>query len=158
MDRYEDSDRFPVRKSLRLKQFDYASVNYYFVTICTWNKKCLFGNAGQLNELGKIAEQGLLNIESHFPGVRIDKYVIMPNHVHAILVIEKAGSNISVVLGQYKSFVSKQIHVDHPNLHIWQASFHDHIIRSQTAYEQIWLYIHSNPSNWEKDCFYLTYE
>ena len=153
---HNDSDRFPSRKNPRLTYFDYASVNYYFVTICTWHKQCIFGSPDQLNTYGKIAKQGLLAISSHFPDIEIDKYVIMPNHVHAIVIIKNAGTNLSTVLGQYKAHVSKQIHTREPNRKVWQTSFHDHIIRSQAAYEKIWLYIDGNPNNWEKDCFYLT--
>ena len=151
-----DSSRFPQRKNPRMKHFDYTSANYYFVTICTRDKKCLFGTPNQLNTLGMLAQQGIVNISAHFPGVTIDKYVIMPNHIHAILIIGQPGIHLSNVIGQYKSFVSKEAHKLHSNLHLWQSSFHDHIIRSQSAYEKIWLYIESNPSNWEKDCFYLT--
>jgi len=150
----QDYNRFPVRKNPRMKRIDYASVNYYFVTICTQDKKCIFGKSGQPNVFGQVAEQGLCNINSHFPGTRIDKYVIMPNHVHAIVVIEQQGTNLSVLIGQYKSFVSREIHKIRPDLKVWQPSFHDHVIRNQKAYEQIWMYIDANPANWGEDCFY----
>ena len=154
MYRNVDSCRFPKQKSPRMKNFDYASAHYYFVTICTWNKQCLFGSPGNLNTCGLIAEYGLRNISAHFPGVRIDNYVIMPNHIHIILITEEAGINLSNVIGQYKAFVSRQIHKKQSHLHLWQASFHDHVIRSQTSYEKIWLYIDANPANWKKDCFF----
>ena len=150
----QDYNRFPVRKNPRMKQIDYASENYYFVTVCTWDKKCIFGRPGRLNTMGKAAECGMCSITDHFSGVRIDKFIIMPNHVHAIVVIEQRGTNLSVLMGQYKSFVSREIHKIHPNLKVWQSSFHDHVIRNQKEYEQIWLYIDANPANWEKDCFF----
>ena len=155
---HEDSTRFPQRKNPRMKHFDYTSPNYYFVTICTKNKRCVFGNPGQLNAVGNIAEQGLCNISSHFQGITVDKYVIMPNHVHAIVIIEEKGINLWDVIGQYKSFVTKEVHRIHPDLQLWQPSFHDHIIRSQESYEKIWLYIDANPTNWIKDCFFPNIE
>ncbi|MGN0978319.1 MAG: transposase [Faecousia sp.] len=150
----DDRERYPSRKNPRLKQHDYALPNYYFVTICSWNKVCCFGRPGDLNRYGKIAEQGLLEIETHFSNVKVDKFVVMPNHVHAIIVLQGNDTDLSTVIGQYKSFVSRQIHVTEPGQRVWQTSYHDHVIRDQKGYERIWLYIDSNPANWEKDCFF----
>ena len=96
----------------------------------------------------------MLEIKQHYPNVTVDKFVVMPNHVHAILYICNKQANLSRVIGSYKSFVSKKIHKAEPDRIVWQASFHDHIIRNEKAYQQIWQYIESNPVNWEKDCFY----
>ena len=141
------------RKSPRLKEYDYSSPGYYFVTICTQDKVCLFGNPGQLNSAGVIAEKGILEIEKHFKNVKVDKYVVMPNHVHMILALEKGSAPVPEIIGQYKSVVTREIHKRQWKGAVWQASFHDHIIRNQTAYEKIWLYIDANPVNWQKDCF-----
>ena len=81
----------PKRKLPRLAGYDYSNQNYYFVTICVHDKKNLFGETDALNIIGKIAETELLNISNHFDGVIIDKYVIMPNHIHAIIII---GCNV----------------------------------------------------------------
>ena len=150
----QEYNRFPVRKNPRMKQIDYTSVNYYFITICTKDRKCIFGKPGHLDRLGQLAEQGLRSSALHFPGTRIDKYIIMPNHIHAIVVIEKKGTNLSALVGQYKSFVTREIHKFCPGMSVWQSSFHDHVIRNQKEYEKIWLYIDANPANWEKDCFF----
>ena len=152
--RDKNTDRFPARKSPRMQHYDYSSPNYYFVTICTHNKQCIFGNPGQLNRRGFLAEHGILEIGKHFTNVRIDKYAVMPNHVHMILVLEPGSAALLIILGQYKSYVTKQIHAEEPELRMWQASYHDHVIRNQKSYENIWLYIHANPANWEKDCFF----
>jgi len=150
-----DTDRFPSRKHPRLKHFDYSSPNYYFITICTWNKLCIFGNPHRLSPWGIIAESVLLEIEKHFSGVKIEKYVIMPNHIHMILVLEDANPGLPQIIGQYKSSVTRKIHETAPQQIIWQTSFHDHVIRTQKDYERIWLYIASNPQNWNKDCFFV---
>ena len=71
----------PKRKSPRLANFNYASDNYYFVTVCTKEKECIFGQPKRLNWFGQVVERQILDIEKHFPGVSVDKYVVMPNHI-----------------------------------------------------------------------------
>ena len=96
-----DNDRFPVRKNPRMKQYDYTSHNYYFTTICTRDKLCLFGSPAKLSPMGEIAADCLRNIPAHFPGVMIDKWVVMPNHIHAIVILPGSTVNLSNVIGQY---------------------------------------------------------
>ena len=146
----------PKRKSPRIRGYDYGTPNYYFITICTHDKKCIFGNVCNLNEFGRIAEECINLVPERFPGIRIDKYVIMPNHVHAIVIVENhAVTDISTVIGQYKMSVTKRIREMCKNLDVWQRSYHDHIIRNQKGYETIWEYIQNNPQKWEEDCFHL---
>ena len=149
-----DEDRFHSRKHPRLKEFDYASPNYYFITICTWEKACIFGDPGKLNVWGRVAEELLLEIGQHFDNVKVDKYVVMPNHVHIILILNGGSVEMPQMIGQYKSSVTRTIRQMAPEQKVWQTSFHDHVIRGQKDYERIWLYIEANPQNWEKDCFY----
>ena len=150
---------FPQRKPTRIPNYNYASYNYYFVTICTYGKKCIFGAPGNSNSFGKIAEECLRNIPNVYPQVFVDKCVVMPNHIHAILVFgrgetDQALPNLSNVIGQYKMVVTKMIHRLSPNMQIWQRSFHDHIIRNEKDYQKIWEYIDTNEIKWEEDCFY----
>ena len=156
MYRNTDNDRFHSRKNPRIRDFDYSTPNYYFVTICTHEKRCIFGTPETLNAFGNIAKSGLLEIENHFSGVGVDKYVVMPNHVHAIIVLQNSSANLSTIIGQYKAFVTKQIHTVSPTKTVWQTSYHDHIIRSQKSYERIWYYIETNPIKWREDCFYCS--
>ena len=150
-----DNDRFPVRKNPRMKQYDYTSHNYYFATICTRDKLCLFGSPAKLSPMGKIAADCLRNIPAHFPGVIIDKWVVMPNHIHAIVILPGTTTNLSNVIGQYKAAVTKESRAFYPNVQIWQTSFHDHVVRDQADYERIWTYIDTNPARWMDDCFYI---
>ncbi len=150
-----NKERFPVRKNPRLVGYDYATPNYYFITICTHQKKCYFWSNGTMNTLGRIAYDAIQLIPAHFPGNRVDKFVVMPNHIHMILVVEPGGGNTSVVIGSFKSYVSKQVHQIDPKLKLWQVSYHDHGIRNREQYEKIWMYIENNPMRWEKDCFYV---
>ena len=148
---------FQKRKSPRLTNYSYSSVNYYFITICCHEKHCIFGKPGELNWMGQCAEKNLLMISQLNPDVRIDKYVIMPNHIHVIFDVQNCrdGMDLSVVIGQYKMTVTKKIREKIPNFQVWQRSFHDHIIRDQRSYEKIWNHIEGNPSKWEEDCFYI---
>ena len=150
----DDNERFPQRKHPRLSYYDYTQQNFYFVTICTANKRCIFGAPGALSPMGQVAYSGLSAIPQHFPDVCIDKMVVMPNHVHAIVHIAKAGIHLSTAIGLYKSYVTRKIRSFAPDVSVWQSSFHDHVIRNQQDYLRIWEYIDTNPAKWEADCFY----
>ena len=93
--------------------------------------------------------------------VKIDKYVIMPNHLHMIMVVEdnqqtllRKRQIIDNAVGYIKMNASKRIHKEVCNDKVWQRSFHDHIIRNEKEYLKIWEYIDNNPISWEMDCFY----
>ena len=147
---------FYSRKSTRIPNYDYSSENYYFITICTYNRKCLFGMPDQLSKIGAIARQEIEAIPLHYKHVHIDKFVVMPNHVHMIMVLSNGNQvDAEQIIAQYKSGVTRKVRKIYPDLEIWQRSFHDHIIRNQNSYEKIWLYIEGNPQNWPKDCFYI---
>jgi len=160
----------PVRKNIRLAHYDYSSAGYYDVTICTEGMRKLFGKVVdgkmQPNEFGIIAETELLNIPSHYANVKVDKYVIMPNHVHAIVVIvgallaapeiskENVGrASASPTLGNimrgYKAGVSRKL-----RFYCWQRGYYEHIIRDEKDYLRRWQYIDNNPAKWAEDEYY----
>ena len=150
-----NDERFPKRKHPRLRYYDYTQPGSYFVTICTTENKCICGEPDLLNQYGWLAQQGLEELEKHAQGVRVDKYVVMPNHVHAISVLGESATDLSVVIGQYKSAVTRKIRRIKSGMAIWQTSFHDHLIKSEEAYQRIWEYIDTNPIRWKDDCFYV---
>lgn len=95
---FDDQDKFKGRyhiKSQRLQNWDYAAAGFYFVTICTQDKEHYFGeiinHKMQFTEIGRIAEQCWIEIPKHFPFVKLDRYIVMPNHVHGIIIIDKNG-------------------------------------------------------------------
>ena len=149
----------PKRKLPRLSGFDYSSENYYSITICTHNRKCLFGMPDKLTRFGRIAQEHILDIENHYDDIRIDRYVIMPNHIHAIVVIgcnpeaerSRPFPTLETIIGQYKSGVSREIHKISPGLKIWQKSYFDKIVRNETAYLEVCRYIDENPLKWILD-------
>ena len=161
--------QFKKRKPTRLKNFDYSNDGYYFITICTHNRKRIFSNiVGQglapaenhLYQFGEIADNELQDLTKRYKNVKIDKYVIMPNHIHAIIALENqtAGASpcptLSDVVCTFKSLTTRKCHLINPKQRIWQTSFHDHIIRDEEDYLKIWNYIDTNPLKWEEDCFY----
>ena len=148
------------RKSPRIQGYDYSVCNYYFITVCTNDKRNLFGYPNNLNELGKVVDKHIQNISRYYQNVWIDKYVVMPNHVHLILILgnEDKNPNVSLIIGQLKRGITKEIHENYPDMDVWQRSFHDHVIRNQAGYEKIWQYIENNPIKWEEDCFYIQNE
>lgn len=100
------------------------------------------------------------DIPKLYPCVRLDKYVVMPNHIHCILVVSAQDGNagrrdVRTIIGQYKMSVTKRIRAMEPGKQIWQRSFYDHVIRSQADYENIWRYIDDNPRRWKEDKFYI---
>lgn len=160
-------DKLPNRKNIRLKNFDYSQTGYYFITICSKDKNNIFWNVGasfagphqqdHLSDIGQIIDLEINNINNIYETyVEINNYVIMPNHIHMIIIIyNKDGENsqvpkISRIIQQFKGSISKQV-----GLPIWQKSFYDHIIRNQTEYEKINEYIENNPLKWEEDKYYL---
>ena len=160
----------PNRKRTRLKGYDYSLPGAYFVTICTAKKSHLFGeiknNEMHLSNIGKIVNKEISDIETHYENIRIDRYVIMPNHIHMIISILKTeGINpfptvkydIPNVVGKFKAGVTRI--VGNAFMHsainpIFQSSFHDHVIRGDQDYQKIAEYIDTNVLRWEKDCFY----
>lgn len=156
----------PKRKLIRLQQFDYATHAYYFITICCKDKKHLFGKVVGaaymppvhvcLNETGKIAERNLLAIEAHDPQAHIEKYVVMPNHLHMILSVGCSGDvpaggiyaapTVPRLMNSYKASVSRDV-----GFPVWQRSFYDHVIRNRHDFEEIWSYIDNNPLQWVLD-------
>ena len=123
--------------------------------MCTKDHKCIFGDPQALNLIGSVVQAHIVKLPSYYRGVTVDKFAVMPNHVHMIVRHEGKGDpDISQIVASFKTGVTKQVREKFPDMEIWQRSFHDHIIRDRSGYEKIWLYIDSNPQNWSKDCFF----
>ena len=155
----------PVRKKNRLQNYDYSQNGAYFITICTDKRKCLLSTVVgaimdrpayvQLADAGEKVENAINGIPEHYPNVRVEKYVIMPNHIHLLLMIDvppgrpMVAPTVSRIIKQMKGYVTKLI-----GQNLFQKSFHDHIIRDEDHYQLIWRYIDTNPARWQQDCFY----
>ena len=151
----------PKRKQNRLPRYDYSSAGAYFITICVHEKEnrlCrIVGDGSPVPKLpGIVSESFIRKIPEKYPSARVNKYVIMPNHIHMILVIEDSGGaspspTVFHVIGVFKSITTRMCGC---GPHLFQRSFHDHIIRGENDYLKIWEYIDTNPMKWEEDCFY----
>ena len=146
-----------VRKPNRIEAYDYASAGAYFITVCTADREKLFwSDRGgelrspakvQLSDIGLVVDCEIQKMDTVYDVVHVDKYCIMPDHIHFILSICTGESGqtqfaptISRVIKQFKGSITKQI-----GKSIWQKSFHDHCIRNRRDYEEIWEYIENNP-------------
>ena len=169
----------PKRKAIRLPEYDYSAPGAYFITICTQDRKCILSDIAvgalheapaasvRLTEIGRIVQGMIKTLDKRYPNVVVDKYVIMPNHVHLLLRIGEeralreaplqAGSKRSLlgkVIGYLKMNSSKQIHARLPDLDVWQRSFYEHVIRNEADYRETWDYIDGNPAKRAEDEFY----
>lgn len=159
------------RKLQRLQHYNYSSPGSYFVTICVRFMVEWFGNVVDkkmiLNDYGKIAAHYWQNIPKHYSNVSIDQWVIMPNHIHGIVVIHDAvvGTEyysvpthngihdryglVSKIIKSFKHTVTHDIRTKlHNHQFAWQRSFHDHVIRNQQELHAVRKYIMDNPKNW----------
>ena len=155
----------PQRKHPRLKNYDYAQTGCYHITICTKNHKPILSTIlppqnptaraqVHLRPPGAIANKYIYNIPSVYTGVRLDKYVIMPNHIHLLLFLEpEASVSISTIVRSLKRMTCKEF-----GSSFWQDSFYDVVIRNDTMYRCEWEYIDENPDKWAEDQLYTPAE
>ena len=153
------------RKHPRLKHYDYSGNGAYFVTFCTKNRACLlWESVGRgapapppecLSEYGRIVDELIQRIPHVYPHVLVPNYVVMPNHVHLLVqILDDGGAGaprptVMAIVGGIKSIATRKI-----GHSIWQPSFHDHIVRSEQDFLDIWNYITGNPSEWSDDIYY----
>ncbi len=161
---------YPKRKPNRLTNYDYSHPGAYFITVCTNDRAKILGRVCvgdgvldvpqmQLTKLGQVIENRIAEINRIYSHLTIDKYVIMPNHIHMIVFItgengtsrtpSPTNKTIPRLLSTFKRFVNREC-----GMNIFQRSYHDHVIRNEADYLRIWNYIDTNPATWEQDCFY----
>ncbi|MGD0590738.1 MAG: transposase [Bacteroidota bacterium] len=159
------------RKSIRLKEYDYSQPGEYFVTICTYHHECILGeivNGEQrLTENGKIAEEEWLRTSNIRPGIELDVFVIMPNHIHGIIMIKdespipKVGTHscaslqrqprsLGSIIAGFKSAATKRINEKRhtPSFPVWQKGFYDRVIRNDKELDTMRDYITNNILQW----------
>ena len=155
----------PERKHPRLKEYDYSLPGYYYVTICAADETvCLSRvvqgitpNTGEirLTKAGVIVREQLHSLEHRYPYVRIDKYVIMPNHIHVILrllaeSVERKRPGITSIVGTFKSLTTRAYNqeFDTPGKKVFQTSFYETVLRNEKAYQECWRSIDDTPAKW----------
>ncbi|MDO8497510.1 MAG: transposase [bacterium] len=151
------------RKINRMKGFDYKTPGYYYITICTKDRKEWFGKMDGrkvvLNSFGTIVEKHWVDLPHHYVPIELDEYIIMPNHLHGIIKINVGNGlkpfpthiySLSEVIRGFKTFSSKEIRILNQNFR-WQKSFYDNIIRTEYSLQKIREYIRWNPLKWDID-------
>ena len=140
----------PKRKTIRLPDWDYHTPGYYFVTICTYERQCLFED----ELFRQIATQTLLAIPQWpHSGVRLDEWVVMPNHLHVIFELTDNRIGLGNVIGSYKALVTRRIY----NLLlsakpiVWQRGYYERIVRNEEELIAVRKYILQNPERWQGD-------
>lgn len=145
------------RKNIRLSGYDYSRAGAYFVTICTTERAPIFWKdflCPELSPSGMIASEEVRALEERFLPVRIEKYVIMPDHVHILLTLRRQGQSpcltLGSVMGAYKSITTKRINRETgaPGEKIWQFRYYEHIVRGEEDFLAMWRYIEENPAHW----------
>ncbi len=168
--------------SLRIRGYDYRLPGAYFVTICAHRRKCMFGDVVrgemQLNAAGCVVQAAWFDLPRQYPGVACDVFVVMPNHVHGVLVFaagETIASELALsrhiaeatqpdrnlriaptlgdVVRGFKARVARAIQRSSqtPGAPVWQRNYHEHVIRDEHALNRIRQYIDDNPRNWDAD-------
>ncbi len=150
---------------MRMNNYDYSRDNRYFITLNVSGGLCCFGEINGemiLSEYGKIAEEQWLWLEKQYPYVILHDYVVMPDHFHGIIEINRHAPGMTAIsgtikikpvpelIGAFETTVSKKIHLCGFKDFSWQRSYYDSIIRDERRYHRIIDYIRRNPENWIK--------
>ena len=160
------------RRTIRLRDYDYAQAGMYFVTICSHQRVCLFGeisSGGMLaNDAGRIVRATWDALPEHYAHVSLDAFIAMPNHVHGILVMDSAlavGAGLKPaptpptrhglpeVVRAFKTFSSRRINEQRqtPGEKVWQRNYWERVIRNDEELRHIREYIQNNPAQWALD-------
>ncbi len=165
------------RRSIRLRDYDYAQSGAYFITVCAHQRQCLFGEIVdgkmQINPFGEIVKEEWFKTAVIRPNVTLfdDEFVIMPNHIHGIIwivddvgarrrrapTLERFGKPVSgsipTIVRAFKSAVTRRINAlrGTPGAPVWQRNYYEHVIRNEPALHHIREYIATNPARWAVD-------
>ena len=173
------------RRSIRLPNYDYSQSGAYYITIVTWHRECLFGDVVDgkmvLSKLGLVAKQQWENLPNRFPNITLGAFVIMPNHLHGVIVImtgrgtagnhndhdgdlsrraptheqyqKPVKGSIPTIVRSYKSSVSYRINLMRGTqaIPVWQRNYYEHIIRNERDLQNKTDYIEANPMLWAAD-------
>jgi len=168
----------PRRHTVRLPEYDYSQAGVYFITICTHDKRPIFGSVvgltTELSGAGEIVDECWRAIPEHFPNVETPIHVVMPNHVHGIILIRQRMTkrlvsitssdgtrrlgahppgSLPAIVRSFKSIAARRIREANADggLEVWQRGYYEHIIRRQEEFGRIWEYIRLNPAMWGFD-------
>jgi REP element-mobilizing transposase RayT len=156
----------PRRKSLRLRQYDYSQAGAYFVTICTHDRRHLLGRIEggkiQVNACGQIIRTVWENLAIKFKDIGLDAFVVMPNHIHGIIIVGAQfiaptvgvmnhAPTLGDIVRSFKAISTRLIRKNHNKGFNWQRNYYEHVIRDETSLNRIREYILTNPLRWDLD-------
>ena len=168
--KHESDKRY--RRSIRLRHYDYAQAGAYFVTICTRDKASVFGHVTDremyLNVFGEAVQACWNDLPRHYSYVELDAFMVMPNHVHGIIVLDDSSDlgaglrpaptivnryGLPEIIRAFKAFSSRRINGlrGTPGIPIWQRNYYEHVIRNEYDLSEIREYIVHNPMKWDLD-------
>jgi REP element-mobilizing transposase RayT len=161
----------PIRKKIRLTDYNYSQNGFYFITICSHEHKPILGHIEEdkmiLNDYAEKVDSLLIDMVDKQQNIILDKYVFMPNHIHMVLVVENddlSDIHESGIIEFVQEFKSKAVMIyikgvkeglyEPFSKKIWQRSYYDNVIRNKDTYDLIWDYIDNNPLKWSLDKYY----
>ena len=160
------------RKSLRLPNYDYSQPGAYFITACSHKHLAIFGKVVKDNAIpspaGVIVQDAWHDLPNHYPNIRLDSFIVMPNHIHGIIIITISSTTNHVGAGlrpaptrhglpeivrALKSFSARRINQlrGTPGATVWQRGYYEHIIRNERQLNRLRNYIETNPLRWKTD-------
>ena len=153
-----NNPRFPNRQSIRLKDYNYSNAGYYHVTICSNNRKNIFGvikkHQVELSSCGQIIKNEWINLSSTYDNIELNEFIIMPNHIHGIIILkDKSSYTLGDIICRYKSITTRKynkMNCTKGNV-IWQINYYEQITRNKQQLDRIKQYIIQNPLNLKLD-------
>jgi putative transposase len=157
------------RRSTRLRNYDYAQAGAYFLTLCSYNRECLFASIDQgrihLSKIGEIVAQEWTRSAGIRGEIELDEWIVMPNHLHGIVMIveaerahgraplHRAPRSLSSFVAGFKAATTKRVNLFRgtPTTPVWQRNYYDHVIRNEASLNSIREYIAANPFRWADD-------
>lgn len=176
------SRKKPGRRSIRLDDYDYTAPGAYFITVCSHQRKPIFGAIAEgqviLSSIGRIVESEWLRTERIRAEIALDEFVIMPNHIHGIVAIRRSGGrtekvgahghaplrrpprSLGSMVARFKGAVTRAVRrrLSNTEYIVWQRGYYDRVIRDKRELEAIRRYIHNNPMRWELDRHFASRE
>ncbi len=153
------------RRSIRMRSYDYSDPGAYFVTICTDERRHLFGeiidDEMRLNDVGQAVRWIWNTIPERFPRVELDQHIIMPNHIHGTIVLHayegamNCAPTLGLILRTFKALATRYLHAAGISDFAWQRNYYEHITRKEGKLDSIRQYIIENPNRWTKDSLYI---
>ncbi len=163
---------------MRLRGYDYSTPGAYFVTICSWQRKCMFGEVVddevRPNEIGQAIAETWARLSQHYSSVELDEFIVMPNHIHGVILLKEPASDVAgdraglkpaptpnqrrrhglpeVVRG-FKTFSARRINSlrGNPGAPVWQRNYYEHVVRNEEELNRIRQYVRDNPVKWSDD-------